>query len=84
MAILWIGLVAGTLDITDNLVFNQLRGITPWRVFQYIASVGGARGTAALHDCLIWTGIFYAVARKFAVVTRRPFCLVCCTVASFI
>ncbi len=32
------GLVAGTLDITDNLVFNQLRGITPWRVFQYIAS----------------------------------------------
>ena len=51
MAILWIGLVAGTLDITDNLVFNQLRGITPWRVFQYIASVGGARGTAALHDC---------------------------------
>ena len=24
--ILWIGLVAGTLDITENLVFSQLRG----------------------------------------------------------
>ncbi len=36
--ILWIGLVAGTLDIAENLVFSQLRGVTPWRVFQYIAS----------------------------------------------
>jgi hypothetical protein len=37
-AILWIGLVAGTLDITENLVFNHFRGISAWRVFQYIAS----------------------------------------------
>jgi len=42
--ILWIGLVAGTLDITENLVFSQLRGVTPWRVFQYIAS--GLIGTS--------------------------------------
>ena len=42
--ILWIGLVAGTLDITENLVFRQLRGVTPWRVFQYIAS--GLIGTS--------------------------------------
>ena len=27
--ILWIGLVAGTLDITENIVFNALRRITP-------------------------------------------------------
>jgi len=37
-AIFWIGLAAGTLDITENLVFNHFRGISPWRVFQYIAS----------------------------------------------
>jgi len=38
MTILWIGLIAGTLDIADNLIFNQFRGISPIRVFQYIAS----------------------------------------------
>jgi uncharacterized membrane protein YagU involved in acid resistance len=83
--ILWIGLVAGTLDITENLVFSQLRGVTPWRVFQYIAS--GLIGTQAFQSgwtsvllgvtlhyaiALIWTGVFYAVARKFAIVMRRP------------
>jgi hypothetical protein len=35
--ILWIGVVAGTLDITENIVFNAFRGITPWRIFQFIA-----------------------------------------------
>jgi len=38
MSILWIGLFAGTLDISENLIFNGFRGITPWRVFQFIAS----------------------------------------------
>lgn len=83
--ILWIGLVAGTLDITENIVFNAFRGITPWRIFQFIASglIGGqafqsgwasvALGVVLHYTiALIWTGIFYAVARKFAVVTRRP------------
>ncbi|HEY4258439.1 MAG TPA: hypothetical protein VGM66_14610 [Candidatus Udaeobacter sp.] len=83
--IVWIGLVAGSLDITENLVFDQFRGITPWRVFQYIASglIGPQafqRGWAsvavgiALHYAiaLIWTGIFYAVACKSATVRRRP------------
>ncbi len=36
LPILWIWLVAGTLDITENLVFNQFRGISPWRVFRYL------------------------------------------------
>lgn len=36
--IFWIGLVAGTLDITENIVFNAFRGITPWRIVQFIAS----------------------------------------------
>ena len=83
--VLWIGLVAGTLDITENLVFGQLRGVSPWTIFQYIAS--GLIGTQAFQGgwasvvlgvvlhyiiALIWTGVFYAVARKFAVVMRRP------------
>ena len=83
--ILWIGLVAGTLDIAENLVFSQVRGVTPWRVFQYIASglIGGQafqRGWAsvllgvALHYiiALIWTAAFYVIARKFTIVMRRP------------
>ena len=36
--ILWIGLVAGTLNMTENIVFNAFRGITPLRIFQFIAS----------------------------------------------
>jgi uncharacterized membrane protein YagU involved in acid resistance len=83
--VLWIGLVAGTLDITENFVFSQLRGVSPWIVCQYIAS--GLIGTQAFQGgcasvalgvvihyliALIWTGIFYAVARKFAVMMRRP------------
>jgi hypothetical protein len=80
-----IGLVAGTLDITENLVFGQLRGVSPWRVFQYIAS--GLIGKQAFRGgwetvllgvsvhyaiALAWTGVFYAVARKFAIVMRWP------------
>ena len=83
--ILWIGLFVGTLDIAENLVFSQLRGVTPWRVFQYIAS--GSMGRQAFESgwasvllgiglhyiiALIWTAIFYVVARRFAIVMRRP------------
>jgi hypothetical protein len=83
--IFWISLIAGTLDITENLVFNRLRGITPWRVFQYIAS--GLIGTKAfqigwasvwlgvsLHYliALIWTTIFYLACLRFAAIMRRP------------
>jgi hypothetical protein len=85
VTILWIGLVSGTLDITDNLIFNQLRGITPKMVFQYIAS--GLIGMKAFRDglasmvlgvaihytiALIWTGVFYAASRKLAILSRRP------------
>jgi len=85
LTILWIGLVAGTLDITDNLIFNQFRGISPTRVFQYIASglVGmksfqiGLASVALgvlIHYAiaLFWTGVFYAASRKFAILIRRP------------
>jgi hypothetical protein len=85
LTILWIGLVAGTLDITDNLIFNQLRGITPKIVFQYIASgliglqafrsgpASVALGVAIHYTiALIWTGVFYAASRKLAILSRRP------------
>ena len=83
--ILWIGLVAGTLDITDNLIFNYFRGISATRVFQYIAA--GLIGPQAAHlgmesvalgvaihfaIALTWTAIFYLAARKIAVLSRRP------------
>jgi hypothetical protein len=83
--ILWVGLLAGTSDITDNLIFNKLRGITPTMVFQYIASglIGmkafqlGAVSVAlgvVLHYviALTWTGVFYAASRKLAILGRRP------------
>jgi hypothetical protein len=85
VTILWIGLLAGTLDITDNLIFKQLRGITPKMVFQYIAS--GLIGLKDFQDglesvvlgvaihytiALIWTGVFYAASRKLAILSRRP------------
>lgn len=83
--ILWIGLLAGTLDITDNLVYNQSRGVSPQMVFQFIASglIGAGSFRAgwlsvalgvALHYfiALSWTTIFYAASRKFVILSRRP------------
>jgi hypothetical protein len=86
ITVLWIGLVAGTLDITDNLIFNQFRGITPRMVFRYIASgligmkaavSGGFAAVVlgvAIHYtiAIFWTALFYAASRKLAVLTRRP------------
>jgi len=84
-AILRIGLIAGTLDITENLIFNQLRGITLKMVFQYIASgLIGMRSFQAgdasavlglvLHYLIatIWTTVFYGASRKLAVLRQRP------------
>jgi hypothetical protein len=85
-AILAIGLVAGTLDIGYNLIYNSFRAVTPAMVFRYIASglvgvnavehMGGA-GVALgvlIHYCIAttWTVIFYAASRKIGVLWRRP------------
>jgi hypothetical protein len=83
--ILQAGFIAGTLDITDNLIFNHYRGITPTMVFQYIASGligmkafrGGVASTilgVALHYTIafLWTILFYLASRTFAIFTRRP------------
>jgi hypothetical protein len=81
-----IGLLAGTLDITDNLIFNQWRGITPTMVFRYLASgligvkaarAGGLASVVlgvAIHYtiALIWTVLFYAASRKLPILSRRP------------
>lgn len=86
-SVLRIGLIAGTFDITENLVFNFFRGISPWRVFQYIASGLIGRhsfqlgwGSVALGVvihyaiALTWTAIFYVAATRLnvALLTRRP------------
>lgn len=83
--ILWIGLVAGTLDITENIVFNAFRGITPWQIFQFIASglldgrsfqLGWASVVlgVVIHYAiaLTWTAIFYVAATRFNVLSPRP------------
>ena len=49
-AILWGTLAVGTLDALDAIVFFGLRGVTPLRIFQSIAS--GLLGRAAYQvDC---------------------------------
>ena len=83
--ILRIGLIAGTLDIADALIFSHFRGATPVMVFQYIAS--GLIGTRsfqlgwtsvalgiAIHYfiALTWTAVFYFASRRFAILIRRP------------
>jgi hypothetical protein len=76
-AILWGGLIAGTLDITDALVFFGLRGARPVRILQSIASgvlgrasFEGGSNTAilglALHFLIAFGAatVYYAASRK--------------------
>jgi hypothetical protein len=80
-----IGLIAGTLDIAENLVFNAFRHITPVQIFQYIAS--GLTGTWAFHAgmesvalgvaihytiALFWTTVYYAGSRWLGTLIRWP------------
>lgn len=82
-AVLRIGLIAGTLDIGENLVFNAFRHITPAMVFQYIAS--GLTGPWAFHAgaesialgvgihytiAMFWTAVFYLASRRITVLVR--------------
>lgn len=86
VTVLWIGLIAGTLDIADALIFSYFRGATPKMVFQYIASglVGIQRAHAlgirsavlgvAMHYCIAmcWTMIFYLLSRRVGIMARWP------------
>lgn len=83
-AIFWAGLVAGVLDLTAACVSNGLRGISPFRVMQSVAtgllgaeSYNGGFKTAALGVALhflIATGaaaVFYALSRKLKFMVRQ-------------
>jgi len=82
--VVWISLVAGTLDISENIIFNHFRGVTMKMIFQYIASglIGmksfglGAESVAlgvAIHYAIAmtWTVIFYLLSRKLMILTRQ-------------
>lgn len=82
--VIWIGLLAGTLDISENLIFNAFRHVTPKMVFQYIASglIDGRAFTmgsasvalgVAIHYAIAmtWTVIFFLLSRKLIILTRQ-------------
>jgi hypothetical protein len=83
--VLRIGLIAGTLDIGENIVFNAFRHITPIRIFQYIAS--GLTGPWAFDAgmasvalgvgihytiALSWTAVYWSASGRWTVLVRRP------------
>ncbi len=85
-AILFGGLVAGTLDITDAFVYSGLRGVSPVRVLRYIAS--GLLGPDALsaglpvaafglflHFFIAYSivTLYVLVSRRFTLLARHPF-----------
>ena len=82
--VFWIGLVAGTLDIGENIIFNAFRHVTPKMVFQYIASglidgraftMGGqsvALGVVIHYAiAMTWTVTFFLLSRKLIFLTRH-------------
>ena len=79
------GLLAGVLDIFDAIVVTIVRGGTPTRMFQYIASglIGpssfqGGWPTAALgllcHFVIAttWAAVYFFAARRITWMLRRP------------
>jgi hypothetical protein len=84
-AILWGGLIAGTLDILAAFVNSGLRGVSPARVLQAIASgllgadsFKGGFATAVfglvLHFFIATTAtaVYYAASRKLKVLVDQP------------
>jgi len=83
--IFWAGLIAGVLDITGAFVLFGLRGISPMRILQSIASgllgmhayTGGA-ATAALGGVLHFliafsaAAVYYAGSRRISFLTKQP------------
>jgi hypothetical protein len=68
--VVWIGLVAGTLDISENIIFNAFRHITPYQIFQYIASglIDGKSFTVGNASVVLGVGIHYTIAMSWTVV----------------
>lgn len=85
-ALLAIAFVAGTLDISYNLVYNAFRAITPAMVFRFIAAgLVGVPALRPLGDAAValgvaihfsiafaWTLLFYLLSRRLAFLLRRP------------
>jgi hypothetical protein len=85
-AIVYGGVIAGTLDLTAACVTSWLRaGVGPVRVMQSVASgllgaasyTGGARTAvlgAVLHFMIAtaWTVVFYAASRMLRILIERP------------
>lgn len=84
-AILWGGLIAGTLDITAACTTAALRGGSPVRTLQSVASgllgpgaFEGGRATAALglllHFVIAFTAaaVFYLASRKLRFLVEQP------------
>ncbi len=82
--VVWIGLAAGTLDISENIIFNSFRHVTPKMIFQFIASglidgksfTMGAASVAlgvAIHYAIAmtWTVVFFVASRKLLILTRQ-------------
>lgn len=80
-----IALIAGTLDIGENIIFNAFRHITAKQIFQYIAS--GLTGPWAFHAgaasvalgigihyaiALFWTAVYFAISARLGLLERRP------------
>jgi hypothetical protein len=84
-AILWAWAIAGTLDISDALIFYHFRGVSATRLLQNIAraligprAFDGGVATAALGLGLHYlialgaTVVFYLLSRKIVFMTRLP------------
>ncbi|HKE43554.1 MAG TPA: hypothetical protein VKB41_03345 [Steroidobacteraceae bacterium] len=84
-AILIAGLIAGALDISDAFIVWGLRGVSPVRILQSIASgllgrpaIDGGAATAALGAFLhffmttMMAAFFYFVARRVPLLVKQP------------
>lgn len=84
-AILAGGLAAGILDITAACISSGLRGVSPLRVLQSVASgllgresYQGGAGTAILGTllhfsiALTWAALFVLLSRRFKVLIEKP------------
>ena len=69
--IFWCGLIAGTLDITAACLYSGLRfGVTPTRIFHYIASgvLGAAAAEGGTKTAVLGLIFHYIIATTWGVV----------------
>jgi len=64
------GLIAGTLDIADALIFHGVRGVAPWRILQAIASglLGRDAFTGGAWTATLGLGLHFVIATAAAAV----------------